>query len=232
MSDKIRKRDQEWRKQLSPEQYKVVGPWISVAERLGTFAAYLAEGNPKSVRLSYRGKIAEMTTHLIRNAGLAGVLSRSLAQKANVVNAAQIASQRGLNVEQRHENRTGHVDSILLELVTDSGVTSVEGALVLDLPRLIQVDGINCEAALSGHLTFMKNKDVPGVIGHVGTVLGRNQVNIANFSLGRQAAPSVPGEPLRALALVETDQAVPEPVLAELRNHPAVLLAKTVELTN
>jgi D-3-phosphoglycerate dehydrogenase len=217
---------------MSPEQYKVVGPWISVAERLGTFAAYLAEGNPKLVRLSYRGKIADMTTHLIRNAGLAGVMSRSLAQKANVVNAAQMASRRGLNVEQRHENRTGHVDSILLELVTDSGTTSVEGALVLDLPRLIQVDGINCEAALSGHLTFMKNKDVPGVIGHVGTVLGRNQVNIANFSLGRQSTPAIPGEPLRALALVETDHAVPEPVLAELRNHPAVLLAKTVELTN
>jgi len=215
---------------ISPEQYKAVGPWIAVAERLGAFASYLAEGNPKLVRLTYRGKIAEMTTHLIRNAGLAGVLNRSLSQKANVVNAAQIASTRGLNVEQRHENRAGHVDSICLELVTDSGITAVEGALVLDRPRLTQVDGITCEAALAGHLTYMKNNDVPGVIGHVGTVLGRNHVNIANFSLGRQSAPSSPGAVLRAIALVETDQAVPEKVLAELADHPAVLQAKSVEL--
>jgi len=217
---------------ITPEQYKAIGPWIAVAERLGKFAAYVAEGNPKLVRLTYRGKIAEMTTHVLRNAGLAGVLNRSLSQKANVVNAAQLASQRGINVEQRHEGRAGHIDSISLELETDSGVTAVEGALVLDRPRLIQVDGITCEAALSGHLTFMKNKDVPGVIGHVGTVMGRNQVNIANFSLGRQSAPTAPGEPLRALALVETDHSVPEAVLAELRNHPAVLQAKTVELTS
>ncbi|MBK5294732.1 MAG: phosphoglycerate dehydrogenase, partial [Acidobacteriia bacterium] len=216
---------------ISPEQYKAVGPWIAVAERLGTFASYLAEGNPKLVRLIYRGKIAEMTTHLIRNAGIAGVLNRSLSQKANVVNAAQIASTRGLNVEQRHENRAGYVDSICLELVTDSGITAVEGALVLDRPRLTQVDGITCEATLAGHLTYMRNNDVPGVIGHVGTVLGRNKVNIANFSLGRQSAPSSPGAPLRAIALVETDQAVPEKVLAELLDHPAVLQAKSVELT-
>ena len=101
--------------------------------------------------------------------------------------------------------------------------------LVLDKPRLIHVDGITCEAALSGHLTFMKNRDVPGVIGHVGMVLGRNSVNIANFSLGREDAPAVSGQPLTALAMVETDERVPEPVLAELLNHPAVMLARAVE---
>ena len=64
-------------------------------------------------------------------------------------------------------------------------MTVVEGAVLLDKPRLMQVDGIYCEAALTGYLIFMKNQDVPGVIGHVGTVLGRNNINIANFSLGR-----------------------------------------------
>ena len=58
--------------------------------------------------------------------------------------------------------------------------------MLLGKPRLMQVDGIYCEAPLAGHLIFMKNQDVPGVIGHVGTVLGRNQINIANFSLGRR----------------------------------------------
>ena len=89
------------------------------------------------------------------------------------------------------------MDTIRLELETDAGVTSVEGAVLLDKPRLIQVDGIYCEAPLAGHLVFMKNHDVPGVIGHVGTVLGRNSINIANFSLGREDARRKPGEPLK-----------------------------------
>ena len=102
------------------------------------------------------------------------------------------------------------------------------GAVVLGKPRLIQIDGIYCEAPLSGHLTFMKNKDVPGVIGHVGTVLGDNGINIANFSLGRQETPSVPGEELKAVAVVETDGVVPEKALAELGQVPAVLLARVM----
>jgi D-3-phosphoglycerate dehydrogenase len=108
-------------------------------------------------------------------------------------------------------------------------VTSVEGAVVLGNPRLIQVDGIYCEATLSGHITFMKNQDVPGVIGHVGSVLGRNRINIANFSLGRCDSAAVPGEPLEAIALVETDEVVPEPVLTQLLDNRAVKLARTVE---
>jgi D-3-phosphoglycerate dehydrogenase len=102
--------------------------------------------------------------------------------------------------------------------------------MVFDKPRLIQADGIQCDAALAGHLTFMKNQDVPGVIGHVGTVLGRNRVNIANFSLGRREAPLHLGEPLEALALVTTDEPVSEQVLAQLRENSAVRFAHCVEL--
>jgi D-3-phosphoglycerate dehydrogenase len=96
-------------------------------------------------------------------------------------------------------------------------------------PRLMQVDGIFCEAALSGCLVFMKNRDVPGVIGHVGSVLGQNHINIANFSLGRRDAPTAPGEPLEAVAVVSTDELVPEPVLAQLRQNAAVMFARSVE---
>lgn len=215
---------------LSPEQYRSLGPFVMVAEKLGNFAAHIAEGNPKTVRLAYCGKIAENNTNLLRNAGLAGLLSRSAAQKANLVNAMQIAAQRGWDLVERHEQRLGHTDSIQLELETDAGTTLVEAAVLLDKPRLLQVDGIYCEAPLSGNLIFMKNEDVPGVIGYVGTVLGRNNVNIANFSLGRKETPPRPGEPLEAIAVVATDQPVPEGVLAELRRNPAIKRAHYVEL--
>jgi len=215
---------------LTPEQYRTLEPYIALAERLGNFAAQIAVGNPKAVRLVYSGKIGDGSTHLIRNAALMGLLNRWLARKATLVNAMQIAAQRDLTVAERHEQRIGHLDSVRLELETDSGLTTVEGAVVFEKARLIRVDGIYCEAPLVGHLMFMKNQDVPGVIGHVGTVLGNNRINIANFSLGRRDVPLKPNEPLEAVAVVETDGLVPENVLAQLRENPAVKLARAVEL--
>jgi len=158
------------------------------------------------------------------------VLSRSTSGKANLINSRQIAEQRGWSVAETHDQRSGLTDSIRLEVETDKGLTAVEGAVLLGKPRLIQVDGILCEAALSGCLIYMRNQDVPGVIGHVGTVLGKNRINIANFSLGRCDAPTTPGEPLEAVALVCTDELVPEPVLEQLRENPAVKLARAVEV--
>jgi D-3-phosphoglycerate dehydrogenase / 2-oxoglutarate reductase len=215
---------------MSPEQYRALGPFVTLAERLGNLAARIATGNPKTVRLSYRGKIADSNTNLLRSAGLAGLLCRSTERKVNLVNAMQIAEQRGWNVAEVHEKHTAHNDAIRLDLETDAGLTTVVGAVFLEKPRLTQVDGIYCEAPLAGYLLFMKNQDVPGVIGHVGTVLGRNGVNIANFSLGRRDAPTVPGEPLEAVAVVAVDGAVPDSVIAQLKENPAVRLARGVEL--
>lgn len=215
---------------LTPEQYRTIGPYADLAERLGVFATYIARGNPRVVSLTYQGGIADHNTALIRNAGIAGVLSRSQERKANVVNALQFAADRGLNyTEARREARSGHSDSIKLELETDLKTTSLEGAVIRGLPRLIQVDGIHCEVPLEGSLLFLMNDDVPGVVGWVGTVLGRNRINIANFSLGRQSAPDGPGAQLKAMAVVETDGAVPNEILKELLENKAIRVARTVE---
>jgi len=215
---------------LSPEQYRALKPYVALAEGLGDFAAHIAIGSPRAVRLVYCGKIANGNTNLLRSAGLAGVLRRSTSGRVNLVNAMQIAEQRGWRMAEGHERRSVHTDSIRLELETDAGMTTVEGAVFLEKPRLTQVDGIFCEAELAGFLIFMKNRDVPGVIGHVGTVLGCNHINIANFSLGRRDRPAAPGEPLEAVAVVSTDELVPEAVLAQLRENPAVEFARSVEL--
>jgi D-3-phosphoglycerate dehydrogenase len=214
---------------MTAEQYRAVGPYATLAQRLGTFAANIASGNPFSVRLTYRGKIAEQNTALIRNAGMAGVLSRSLEQTANVVNALKIAADRGLTYAERHDPRSGRADSVSLDLETDTGVTTVEGVVAFDRPRLTQVDGIACEVSLAGHLLFLKNEDVPGVIGWIGSVLGKNGINIANFSLGRQDQASKPAQVRQALAIVETDGQVPESVLQQLLENQAVKVARVVE---
>jgi len=214
---------------VSPEQYRALSPYATLAERLGVFAANIATGNPKGLRIIYSGKVFDMGSGLLRNASLAGALSRSTANKANYVNSLQLAEHRGWAVSERHDSYSGPMDSLRLELETDHGVTTVEGVVLLGKPRMMQVDGIFCEAALSGCLVFMKNRDVPGVIGHVGSVLGKNQINIANFSLGRREAPSAPGEPAEAIAVVTTDELVAEDVLNQLRQNPAVMFARAVQ---
>ncbi len=215
---------------LSPEQYRALTPYAALAERLGNFAAHIATGHPRSVRLTYFGRIADSNTNLLRNAGVAGALRRSTAGRVNLVNAMQMAELRGWNVAEDHKLRAVHTDSIRIDLETDSGTTVVEGAVFLEKPRLTQVNGIACEVPLHGFFIFMQNQDVPGVIGHVGTVLGRNGINIANFSLGRRDASGAPGEPREAVAVVSIDGAAPDAVLAELKAHPAVRLAHAVEL--
>ncbi|MBL8174013.1 MAG: phosphoglycerate dehydrogenase [Bryobacterales bacterium] len=212
---------------MSPEVYKTLGPYVELAERLGLFAAHVASGNPKTVKLTYTGRIAELNTSLLRNAGVAGVLQRS-SPKANLVNAMGLAGERGWNVAEQHDKRSAFTDTIRLELETDSGTTTVEGAVILHKPRLMRVDSIVCEAALGGHLIFMVNEDVPGVIGHVGSVLGKNNVNIANFSLGRQDS-SDPHRPLIAVAIVETDSVVTDALLAQLKENTAVKSASVVD---
>ena len=214
---------------VSPEQYRALSPYATLAERLGVFAAHVATGNPRGLRIVYSGKVFNMGSGLLRNAALAGALSRSTANKANYVNALQLAEHRGWEIHEHHDKFSGPMDSLRLELETDRGVTTVEGVVLLGKPRMMQVDGIFCEAALSGCLVFMKNRDVPGVIGHVGSVLGQNKINIANFSLGRREAPSAPGEPAEAVAVVSTDELVPESVLDQLRHNAAVMSARSVQ---
>jgi D-3-phosphoglycerate dehydrogenase / 2-oxoglutarate reductase len=102
--------------------------------------------------------------------------------------------------------------------------------VLLGKARLLQLDGIYCEAALQGHLICMKNDDVPGVIGHVGSVLGKHNINIANFSLGRSEGELKAGQHQTAIAVVSTDVLVPEVVLTELKSNPAVKIARSIDL--
>jgi D-3-phosphoglycerate dehydrogenase len=220
---------------ITAEQYRTLGPYVSLAERLGQFLSHIAEGNPHTIRLAYFGRLADHNTQILRNAGLAGVLSRSMEYRANVVNAMQIATQRGFRVVEQREPSQTQMDSIRMELESDTGSFSVVGAVVLDKPRLMQVEGIPCEATLGGNLMYSKNEDVPGVIGFLGTVLGRNGINIANFALGRQDpsdSTHKAGTPLTAISIVETDQPVPDTVISQLFENRAVKFVRRVNFNH
>ncbi len=219
---------------LTAEQYRTLGPYATLAERLGLFLSHIAVGNAHTIRFVYYGRLADNNTQLLRNAGLAGVLSRSMEYRANVVNAMQIATQRGFRVVEQREPGLAHMDSIRMELESEAGSFSVVGAVVLDKPRLLQVEGISCEATLAGNLLYSKNEDVPGVIGYFGTMLGKNAINIANFALGRQdpdaAGQRAPAAPLMAISIIETDEPVPDSVIMQLFEHKAVKFVRRVKL--
>jgi D-3-phosphoglycerate dehydrogenase / 2-oxoglutarate reductase len=215
---------------LTPEQYRALGPYVTLAERLGLFLSHVAEGNAHTIRLAYYGRLAENNTQILRNAGLAGVIGRSLEYRANVINAMQIATQRGFRVIEQSVPGDGQMDTVRMEIETDSGTYSAVGAVVLNKPRLLQVEDIACEATLEGNLLYSKNEDVPGVIGYLGTVLGKNGVNIANFALGRQDSSNGKAAPLTAISIIETDEAVPDALISQIFENKAVRFVRRVKL--
>src|SRR5207247_7398652 len=188
-----------------------------------------SEGTLEEISLRYSGHIAEWKTELIRNAAIKGILNEALEEKANLVNAAAIASSRGLRIHEARKPKTstggaGSVLSVLLKTSTEEHL--VKGAVLhKDAPRLLHVDGIDVEAPLERNLIYMRNQDVPGVIGKVGTILGKHKINIADFSLVRCAAAQAQG-PRQAIAVLHIAGRVSESVLAALRTVPASDQAK------
>lgn len=218
---------------VSHDEYLEMQPYIMLAERLGSLLAQISEGALEEISLHYGGHIAEWKTELIRNAAVKGMLNQSADEKANLVNAATIAASRGLRVHESHKAKSstggaGSVLSILVKTHTEEHI--VKGAVLhRNTPRLLHVDGIEVEAPLERNLIYVRNRDVPGVIGRLGTILGDGQINIADFSLGRRTDADHAG-PREAIAVVHVDDVVPEAVLAQIRQIPAVAQAKAVRL--
>jgi D-3-phosphoglycerate dehydrogenase len=218
---------------LSHDEYVELQPYIVLAERLGAFLAQVSEGSLVEISLRYSGKVAEGKTELIRNAAIKGILNQGVEDKANLVNAAAMAASRGLPVHEAKKAKTSgsteSVISVLLKSAREEHI--VKGSVIhKQVPRLMHVDGIDVEAPLESNLIYLRNNDVPGVIGRVGTFLGEQKINIANFSLGRRAGGTKGGEPAEAIAVVHVDGRVPESVMDEMRKIPAVRQAKAIRL--
>jgi D-3-phosphoglycerate dehydrogenase len=232
---------------LSHEEYLEVAPYIEMAGRLGRFLSHATAGNLESIAHTYTGRIAQGKTDLIRNAAIAGIFADTEGSNSvNRINAAAIAQERGIRIqEDKREFTTGGSGSVL-KLVLHSagagngGVDTSASATVLHgtSPRLLTYDGIDIEAPLNGTLVAIRNHDVPGVVGRIGTILGEHQINIANFALGRAGDSEKGGKARRvpqgqALAVVQID--VPNaqaaaPALDALKRVEAIASVRLIEL--
>ena len=211
---------------VSPEEFKKLEPYLQLGEKLGTFVAQLADQPISEVSISYDGGLADLNTHLVKNAVLKGVLSQVLADHINLINAGNFAKARGIEVvEVRSARRAAYANSLGVALRTTGETVSVLGMIgVNNTLRVLGVNNIDIEAPLKGFLLLIRNQDVPGVIGQVGTLLGQRKINIANFALGRVQ------DSKEAIGIVNVDQKVSPEVLAELRAIQAVRQARIIEI--
>jgi D-3-phosphoglycerate dehydrogenase len=226
---------------LSEEEYGEVSPYIEMADRLGKLLGHAA-GSAKTgeaattiecIKLTYNGRLAQLKTDLIRNAAIAGVLQGSDA--INRINAAAAAEERGIRLqEDKREHVSGGTGATLRLALHwarggDQGDwTGTATVLHGHSPRLLSYDGIDIEAELSGTLVIIRNQDVPGVIGRIGTILGEAELNIANFALGRAQA----GQALAVVQLDVPEAARPqlEAAIDALRKVSSISSVRVVEL--
>ncbi len=213
---------------LSHEEYVQLAPFIDLAGRLGAFLAQAGKSGIEGIHLTYGGALAESKTDLVRNAAIEGLLQGS--ENVNRINALAVAQERGIRVhEEKEETRRGGSATLLaIELHTAGGRSHATATVIHgEQPRLLEFDDIDIEAPLEGNLLVCRNLDVPGVIGKIGTILGEQGVNIANFALGRERSGA---KPVKALAVVQVDAPVPNSTLDALKTIEALLEAKPVQL--
>jgi D-3-phosphoglycerate dehydrogenase len=214
---------------LGAKELALLRPYIELAEKLGRFQAQLVDSAVREVKLELAGEIVELNAAPVTRAFLAGLL-RDVSARVNAVNAFVIAEERGIKVTTSYF-RVG--DAFVPSLRTRVGGSSGEQSLAGTLfgfgeqareGRVTEIDGFHIEAIPQGHMLVMRNRDVPGVIGRVGTILGEGGVNISRFHLGRRERG---GE---AMAVIEVDAAVDKQTLADLRAMEQVVSARQIEL--
>jgi len=213
---------------LSHEEYVQLAPFIDLAGRLGAFLAQAGKSGIEGINLTYGGALAEAKTDLVRNAAIEGLLQGS--ESVNRINALAVAQERGIRVHEEKEetHRGGAATLLVIELHTAGGHSRATATVIHgEQPRLLEFDDIDIEAPLEGNLLVCRNLDVPGVIGKIGTILGEQGVNIANFALGRERSGA---KPVKALAVVQVDAPVSVGTLDALKTIEALLEAKPVQL--
>jgi D-3-phosphoglycerate dehydrogenase len=201
---------------LSTEEFKRLQPFARLAERMGTFIAQMNDHRVHAVSVRYYGDLAQdgkSKNTLLVNAVLAGVFKTMLSTGITLVNASAVAAERGIEVVESHSTRPRNYTSLISVILrTSQGDRWIEGAIFeRTSPRLVLLDGIRVEAPLDGTMIVFGNKDQPGVIGRVGTILGQHHVNIATFALGRERDRAV------GVVIVDETEPIPQSVIDELR---------------
>ncbi len=202
-----------------------LGPWIDLCDRLGRFASQIAPKRPETLRVRYSGKIADQELTSMTRSVLTGYLKPISGDEVNQVNAPAIAKNLGLKIIESRHSEAGEF-SDLIEVIVETGEdnATVGGTLYGAKPRLVTVNGHFVEIVPVGTVLLLENKDRPGIVGHIGTLLGKENVNIASMSLSRDAVGGT------ALTLLNVDTTPTEEVMSHLRADADIQSAEVIKL--
>lgn len=213
---------------LDPESYRVLKPWLTLAERIGMLSMQLFEGGITNVNIRYGGEVSKYKLAPLTLAVIKGLLTPVCGETVNYVNASAMAKERGITVSEIKSTETGDFTNYIeLEVNQKNSSNLVMGSLFGNqLPRIVRINEFSLEIEPKGVILFIKNEDQPGVVGTLGNILGENKINIAEMSLGRVSK----GQKVYAMTVIKTDSEVSEAVLAEIKKFSPIIDAKVVRL--
>ena len=202
---------------IDPESLDVVGPYLSVAQMVGTLVTQLSEGQLRSVSIEYGGELALHDVTPLKAAAVAGLLATISDEHVNLVSVNNIIAERGWQVsEQKLPDATPYTNAITIRLTTSEVTVSVTGTLVHDDPRIVEIDGFRVDVSRGehddghGHILMLHNEDRPGRVGAVGVALGTMGVNISAMDVGRR------DEAGEAIMVLSVDRALGSAEIDEL----------------
>jgi D-3-phosphoglycerate dehydrogenase len=204
---------------IPADQVSRLQPYVSLAEKLGSFSSQVFEGGVTEITVEYRGEAAEINTAPVTMAAIKGFLSPILLETVNFVNAPYIAKERGIEVKETKTKDSGDYQSVIaLKIKSKDRESSVAGTLFSRKdPRIILIDNFKVEIVPDGEMLLMYNNDKPGVIGNIGTLLGENNINIARMHFGREAVGGM------AISVVSIDSKPDPEMLEKIRALPNIL---------
>ncbi|MDZ4164310.1 MAG: phosphoglycerate dehydrogenase [Smithellaceae bacterium] len=211
---------------VSAEVLNLIQPYLVLAEKLGLFEAQVVAGAIKEVTIEYSGEILAHNLAPITIALLKGLLTPVLREGINYINAPLVARERGINVvEVKSTELKAYTSLISLTVKTAREEGSAAGTIFgRNDPRIVKVNRFTVEIIPEGHMLLLSNFDRPGVVGNVGTILGDNQINIAQLHLSRQLVDQ------QALVVLSTDSLVPDEVMGKLKEIPHVVTVKRLKM--
>jgi D-3-phosphoglycerate dehydrogenase / 2-oxoglutarate reductase len=210
---------------LDAKTLAIIGPHLRFGEKLGRFLSQIAPKRVDTLRINYSGKVNEVDTAAITRAILKGFLREAWGPDINEVNAPAFAESLGLKVTESRLSAPGDYSDLLeLSATSEGKMVSVGGAFFGATPRIVSINSRPVEARPHGIILALENTDRPGMVGRIGTLLGKHGVNIANMSLSRNQAGGT------ALTVLNLDTVPDEPLLAEIRASEDIHSAQVIEL--
>jgi len=221
---------------ISPADMEVLGPFVPLCRQLGRLAVSLAEGSSiDRVEVEYLGRIGERDTRLLSVAVLMGVLAGHVEEEVNAVNAPGLAEERGIDVaETKRTTARDFTDLVRVTISSGETHTRVVGTTFgrLNRPHLLEAWGQRFDIQLEEHIALFRYRDVPGMIGRVGSAFGEHGINIVSAAVGRQPDEGEgegSGDGLAVMAIT-SDAPVPQPVIDEIVTGEGFVAGRTVTL--